>query len=648
MVRRWRGVLVTVLLSGCPRTDSGVDPQADAIAEDASVPGRDMRAPDEEGAVPDGPAPDLATAQDAAVDLSAPDAPLPDLSPDMAAMPDAAVSPEPVPEPIVDAALPDAPLPDVAPPDAALLDVAPDVYVCPLSDPCDDGDACTGGETCDGAGGCGGGSPVDCSPLADACNAASCDPASGCFATPINEGGSCDDGLFCTDPDQCAAGVCSGAARDCSMVEDACNGPGCDEDANACAPVPLTGVPCDDGLYCTDPDQCNAGLCSGTPRDCSAVANACNGPGCDEDANICVPVPLTGTPCEDGLYCTNPDQCDAGACIAGPPRDCSSAQNQCNSGSSCDEGANTCVGIPVADGTACNDGVSCTDPDTCTAGMCSGPGFVPIFAGAGDIVGELADGTDGDEETAALLDQLFPDGTPLCDGLVFALGDNVYPNNNSYTTLYEATWGRHKARTYPCAGNHEYGWPGPQLYYDYFGANAGDPATGYYSFNLGAWHVVVLNSNCADIGGCDAGSPQETWLRNDLTNNTALCEVAYWHHARWVGGNGNGNEETQGLWQAIYDHGVDVALGGHKHAYQHFAPQDENGDLDNAAGVRQFLVGVGGYGFHSNSATDPETVAAQNDTYGILKLTLHPTLYDYEFMSVAGGTFTDSGSANCH
>ncbi len=270
-----------------------------------------------------------------------------------------------------------------------------------------------------------------------------------------------------------------------------------------------------------------------------------------------------------------------------------------------------------------------------------------VAAAAGDAVvlaaGDIASCTSsGDEATANLLEGLA--------GTVITLGDNAYPNGapTDYSGCYDPTWGRSYSRTKPSAGNHEYLTAGAAGYYGYFGAAAGDPSKGYYSYDLGAWHVVVVNSNCGAVGGCGAGSPQETWLRADLAAHPAACTLAYWHHPRFSSGATHGdNVAVQPMWQALEDADADVILNGHEHNYERFAPQTATGVAD-PNGIVEFVAGTGGdshYGFGTPKAN---SVVRNSDTWGVLQLTLHATSYDWQFVHVAGKTFTDSGSANCN
>ncbi len=266
------------------------------------------------------------------------------------------------------------------------------------------------------------------------------------------------------------------------------------------------------------------------------------------------------------------------------------------------------------------------------------PGTQTVVA-AGDIA---QCGSDNDEATALLVD-----GIP---GTVAVLGDNVYENGSAteFTNCYEPSWGRHKARTKPSVGNHEYQTPNATGYYDYFGAAAGDPAKGYYSYDLGDWHVVVLNSNCS-IVSCAAGSTQEQWLRSDLAASTKSCTLAYFHHPRFNSGASHGNSTAVApFWDALYEYNADVILNGHEHLYERFGPQTPAAVSDPARGIRQFTVGTGGRSFYSIGTIQPNSEVRNNATYGVLKLTLGAGTYSWQFVPIAGQSFTDTGSASCH
>lgn len=268
-----------------------------------------------------------------------------------------------------------------------------------------------------------------------------------------------------------------------------------------------------------------------------------------------------------------------------------------------------------------------------------------ILIGAGDIAdcfdAEGPGSTDG-IATARLLDRV--------SGTVFTMGDNVYESGTDaeFEECYEPSWGRHKARTYPSVGNHEYHTAGASGYFDYFGAAAGDPEEGYYSYDLDQWHVVVLNSMCEEVGGCQDDSPMLAWLEEDLTANPKTCTVAYWHHPLFSSGEHGNNANMRPAWDALYAANVDVVVNGHDHDYERFAPQDPTGTADSEQGIRQFVVGTGGASLRSFEKIKSNSEIRNADTYGVLKLALHSTGYDWEFLPVAGKTFTDSGSDSCH
>jgi acid phosphatase type 7 len=257
--------------------------------------------------------------------------------------------------------------------------------------------------------------------------------------------------------------------------------------------------------------------------------------------------------------------------------------------------------------------------------------------------GDIASCTStGDEATAAILD-----ARP--NAVVATLGDNVYPNGTAseFANCYDPTWGRHKGRTRPALGNHEYGVFRAGGYYAAFGSAAGEPPLGFYSYNLGAWHIVVLNSNC-EVVGCATGGTQEQWLRADLAANPTLCTLAIWHHPRWSSGTTHGPyQPVFPLWAALYEAGVELLLSGHEHNYERFAPLNPAGQVD-PRGVRQFVVGTGGISHYPLGPPQPGSQARNDNTFGVIALTLRATSYAWQFVPEAGKTFTDSGSTNCH
>jgi len=263
-----------------------------------------------------------------------------------------------------------------------------------------------------------------------------------------------------------------------------------------------------------------------------------------------------------------------------------------------------------------------------------------ILVGAGDI----ADCKDlsGAEATAKLLQNV--------GGTVMAVGDLAYPDGSKENfTCYDKTWGRAKSRTRPAPGNHEFHAAGAAPYFNYFGAEAGDPKTGYYSYELGTWHIIVLNSECRDVGGCEAGSPQERWLRADLAAHPAACTLAYWHRPLFSSGSAHGNDLTvKPLFQALYQANADIVVGGHDHDYERFAPQTPAGVADPQRGIREFVVGTGGKNHRPFGAPRPNSELRDATAFGVLKLTLRPGAYDWQFIPETGKSFTDSGSGKCH
>jgi hypothetical protein len=264
----------------------------------------------------------------------------------------------------------------------------------------------------------------------------------------------------------------------------------------------------------------------------------------------------------------------------------------------------------------------------------------PAVLAAGDIA---ACDTFGDEATAALLDRLA--------GTVLTVGDHVYEDATAadFANCYDPTWGRHKARTRPALGDHEYRTAGALPYFDYFGAAAGDPAKGYQSYDIGTWHVVALNEVCSEVGGCGAGSPQEQWLRADLAAHPSTCTLAILHKPRFSSGAIHGGSTAyQPFWQALYDFGAELVLSGDDHVYERFAPQTPAGSADPLSGIRQITVGTGGRSHYDFAAIQPNSEVRNNDAFGVLEVILHPTGYDWRFVPEAGRTFTDSGTSACH
>jgi hypothetical protein len=233
----------------------------------------------------------------------------------------------------------------------------------------------------------------------------------------------------------------------------------------------------------------------------------------------------------------------------------------------------------------------------------------------------------------------------LAPDLVLALGDIQYDDGRPEDYVgYDAAWGSFRAITRPAIGNHEYRTPGAAGYFGYFGAAAGDPARGYYSFDAGSWHVVALNSECGEVA-CDASSAQAAWLRADLQANPASCTLAIMHRPLFAT---RGSGEIRPLWQILDGAGAELVLDGHLHAYERFAPMRPDGTRDDARGIRQITVGTGGVAHGTLGAAPANVQARQNTAYGVLALTLGPTAYDWTFENAANGAFVESGATTCH
>jgi hypothetical protein len=285
----------------------------------------------------------------------------------------------------------------------------------------------------------------------------------------------------------------------------------------------------------------------------------------------------------------------------------------------------------------------------------------PVIGAAGDIACDPASGffnaglgngsNCAQAATAALLRPNL--------AAVLTLGDTQYEDNHyrKFMASFDPSWGKFKNLIRPTIGNHEYLTPRAAGYFQYFGSAAGDPDKGWYSYDLGKWHLISLNSECGFIGGCGPGAPEERWLRADLAAHPARCTLAYWHEPRFSSGEHGDALQMGTIWNILVAAHADVVLSGHNHDYERFDPlgasrpvPDKFQDPTPAAdGIREFVVGTGGrnhYGFdHPPLAGE---VVRNSTTYGVLELTLHPTSYDWRFVPVAGAGFADAGSGSCH
>ncbi|HUG47102.1 MAG TPA: metallophosphoesterase [Candidatus Limnocylindria bacterium] len=261
-----------------------------------------------------------------------------------------------------------------------------------------------------------------------------------------------------------------------------------------------------------------------------------------------------------------------------------------------------------------------------------------VFVGAGDIA--YCD-HDGDDRTAALLDEI--------EGAVFTIGDNSQNEgtHQQFHDCFEPGWGRHKWRTRPAVGNHDRLTAGAQGYFDYFGEAAGPAGRGYYSYEVGDWRIVTLDSNCDYVGGCHAGSEQERWLRAELAANPAPCTLAIWHHPLFNSGDVGEHPQVRDLWIALEEAGADIVLNGHDHHYERFARQDAYGQRSQT-GMRQFIVGTGGATPHGVGVASPNSELFRIGSLGLLKFELRPNSYTWEFISTPGDSFTDRGWDVCY
>ncbi len=256
-----------------------------------------------------------------------------------------------------------------------------------------------------------------------------------------------------------------------------------------------------------------------------------------------------------------------------------------------------------------------------------------VLLGAGDIAS--CKNPEGARATAKLIEQI--------PGTVFAAGDLAYEKGSAedFKNCYDPAWGRFRDRTKPALGNHEYVEPTASAYFQYWGTQAGPRGKGYYSYELGDWHIVVLNTNCdaKGLGGCGAGSPQETWLKEDLAKRPTACILAYGHHALFSSGvfkRHAVHPELKQIWEDLYAAHADLVLAGHEHSYERFAPQDPDGKADAANGIREIVAGTGGRSHDLLGFATPNSEVREWDTYGVLKLSLSPGKYGWEFIPEEG------------
>ena len=280
-----------------------------------------------------------------------------------------------------------------------------------------------------------------------------------------------------------------------------------------------------------------------------------------------------------------------------------------------------------------------TPPESSVSASGSAPAVVTeaapdeVFVGAGDIA---KCGMGDPEATARLLDRI--------PGTVFTLGDNVQDTGSAeeYEKCFEPAWGRHRSRMLPTLGNHDFFGGHGRPYFSYFGASAGPSGLGYYSTTLGAWHIISLNSEI-DAG---PGSAQFGWLKAQLAASTAACTLAMWHRPLFTSGPNDHAAHMRDIWRLLGQHGAEIVLSGHNHQYERFALQDADGRPD-ARGMRQFVVGTGGYPLYGRTRSVANSEVFHSDAWGVLKLTLKNASYAWEFVPVDGRSFRDSGTGVC-
>jgi len=266
--------------------------------------------------------------------------------------------------------------------------------------------------------------------------------------------------------------------------------------------------------------------------------------------------------------------------------------------------------------------------------IASPSGGDPVVLAAGDIAQCPGRGA---ALTAQLLDGLA--------GIVLAVGDLAYERGtlDEFEHCYEPTWGALKARTFPVPGNHEYETPNAAGYFAYWKERAGPAWKGYYSFDLGTWHLIALNSNLKSA----AAAEQESWLRNDLATSPAHCVLAFWHHPMFSSGYNGQMPGTVPLYRVLYESGASVLITGHDHHYERFQPLAPNGIVDEPHGIRVFVVGTGGARLYPAPFPQPASVTRESGVWGILKLVLHADSYHWEFIPAGQSDFSDAGDGRC-
>lgn len=260
---------------------------------------------------------------------------------------------------------------------------------------------------------------------------------------------------------------------------------------------------------------------------------------------------------------------------------------------------------------------------------------------AGDIADcrHVAPDRSGAAQTAALV--------AATDAAVLTIGDNTYPVGAyaEFVDCFAPTWGKFESRLRPSPGNHEYQTPGAAGYYAYFGDRAGPGRRGYYSFDLGGWHIISMNSAV----DAKVGSAQYRWLLDDLAaSSSSLCTLVFWHHPVFSSGPHGNDPRMRDALAALHAAGADVLLVGHDHVYERLAPHDATGESDPVRGIRSFTVGTGGAGLYEFKAPHPRSELRDASTHGLLRLVLGDGMYRWEFVSTGGGAPRDRGQGACH
>lgn len=279
------------------------------------------------------------------------------------------------------------------------------------------------------------------------------------------------------------------------------------------------------------------------------------------------------------------------------------------------------------------------------------PATSSTVVAVGDIACSSADGSfnGGAGLPAACRQRATSDlALSLSPDAVLLLGDLQYDTGQlpQYQAVFDPTWGRLKSKIRPAPGNHDYYTPNASGYFTYFGATAGDHARGYYATELPGWRLLALNSNCAEVGGCHAGSPQEQWLRAELAAHPSPCTLAYWHHPRWSSGLHGNDTAYDAFWRALYDAQVDLVLNGHDHSYERLGRQTPDG-VSDPRGIREFVVGTGGRSRYAFGTPLPLSRFRSNE-FGVLRLELSRDAYSWQFIGIDGQGVLDQGSQGCH